>query len=94
MKDAKVEMNLVLRLNITTEVVEELPSIKLSRAFHACEVFEGNILISGGTNGGIIIADEVYNLTSKESTILSMTSSLKRKSAWVQSWATHRLWLP
>ena len=78
-KDAKVEMNLVLRLNITSEVVEELPSIKLSRAFHACEVFEGNIFISGGTNGGIIIADEVYNLTSKESTILSMTSSLKRK---------------
>ena len=75
---SKVEMNTVLRLNITEETVEELPSIRRNRAFHACEVFEGKILVSGGTQGEVTIADEVYSLTTNESTVLNMTSSLGR----------------
>ena len=75
---SKVEMNTVLRLNITEETVEELPPIKRNRAFHACEVSEGKILISGGTWGEVTIADEVYSLNTNESTILNITSSLGR----------------
>ena len=75
---SKVEMNTVLRLNITEERVEELPAIRRQRAFHACEVFEGKILVSGGTQGEVTIADEVYSLTTNESTVLNMTSSLGR----------------
>ena len=36
------------------------------------------ILISGGTQGEVTIADEVYSLTTNESTVLNMTSSLGR----------------
>ena len=71
-------MNTVLRLNITEETVEELPSIRRNRAFHACEVFEGKVLISGGTKGKVTVDDEVYNLTTNKSTVLNMTSSLGR----------------
>ena len=75
---SKIEMNTVLRLNITEEAVEELPAIGRNRAFHSCEVFEGKILISGGTQGEVTIADEVYDLTTNKSTVLNMTSSLGR----------------
>ena len=37
-KGANVVMNTMLRLNITEEKVEELPSIKKGRAFHSCEI--------------------------------------------------------
>ena len=86
-KESTVEMNTVLRLNITEETVEEFPPIKRNRAFHACEVFdvsedldgsEQRILISGGTEGGVTLADEVYSLTTNESTVLEMTNSLRR----------------
>ena len=77
-KESRVEMNIVLRLNITEETIEELPAIRRNRAFHACEVSEGNILISGGTQGEVTIADEVYSLATNESTVLNMTSSLGR----------------
>ena len=75
---SRVDMNTVLRLNITEEAVEELPAIGRNRAFHSCEVFEGKILISGGTRGEVTIADEVYNLTTNEPIVLNMTSSLGR----------------
>ena len=77
-KESRVEMNTVLRLNITEETIEELPPIRRNRAFHSCEVSEGKILVSGGTQGEVTIADEVYNLTTNESTVLNMTSSLGR----------------
>ena len=77
-EDSKVELKTVLELNITSEMVKELPQIKLSRAFHACEVNGEDILISGGTQGGITVADEIYSSNTKMSTILNMTSSLKR----------------
>ena len=77
-KESKVEMKIVLRLNITEETVEELPPIRRSRAFHACEVSEEKILISGGTQGEVIIDDEVYSLTHNTSTALNMASSLER----------------
>ena len=77
-KESRVEMNTVLRLNITDETIEELPSIKESRAFHACEVFEGKILISGGTRGEETMPDEVYNLTTNQSIVLGLSSSLMR----------------
>ena len=85
-KESKVEVNLVLRLNITSEIVEELPSIMMNRAFHACEQYDNHILISGGTKGGMIIADEVYNLTSKVSKVLNTNSSVGR-----QRHALHRI---
>ena len=78
LEESTVEMNTVLRLNITEEVVKELPPIKQRRAYHACEVNGENILIAGGTQGGITTADEVYNLTSQESTLLNVISSLGR----------------
>ena len=77
-KESKIETNLVVTLNITNEIMQVLPSIKHSRAFHSCELYEDTILISGGTSDGNVIADEVYNLTSKESTPLNMASSLGR----------------
>ena len=77
-EESEVEMNTVLRLNITEETVEELPPIRRHRAFHACEVSEGRILISGGTQDGVTMADEVYSLTTNTSTLLKMTSSLGR----------------
>ena len=75
---SKVEMNTVLRLNITEETIEELPSIRRRRAFHACEVFEGKILVSGGTKGKVTVDDEVYNLTTNKSTVLKKAKSLGR----------------
>ena len=78
-KESKVEMKIVLRLNITEETVEELPPIRRSRAFHACEVSEEKILISGGTQGEVIIADEVYSVTQNTSTALNMSSSPDKK---------------
>ena len=77
-QESKIETNFVVTLNITDEIMQVLPSIKHSRAFHSCELYEDTILISGGTSDGNVIADEVYNLTSKESTPLNMTSSLGR----------------
>ena len=77
-KESRVEMNTVLRLNTTEETIEELPSIRRDRAFHACEVSEGKVLISGGTRGDVTIADEVYSLATYESTVLNMASSLGR----------------
>ena len=77
-KESRVEMNTVLRLNITKEIVEELPSIQENRAFHACEVSEGKILISGGTRDEKTLADEVYNLTTNQSTVLDFRLSLER----------------
>ena len=66
-KESKVEMNTVLRVNITEEIVEELPPLKEKRAYHACEVFKQDVLIAGGTLGGNIVADEIYNLTTNYS---------------------------
>jgi len=77
-KESKVEMNTVLRLNITEETVEELPPIEENRAFHACEISEGKILISGGTQGEVTVGDEVYSLTTYKSTALDEASSLGR----------------
>ena len=77
-KESNVEMNTVLRLNITEETVEELPPIKRNRAFHACEISEGKILITGGTRGDIVVADEVYNLKTNKSTVLKKDKSLGR----------------
>ena len=71
------EMNTVLRLNITEETVEELPPIKRNRAFHACEISEGKILISGGVQGKTAVEDEVYSLVNMSS-VLNMASSLGR----------------
>ena len=76
--DGKVVMNSMLRLNITEEKVEELPSIKKGRAFHSCEIFEDNILISGGTEDDAIVPDEVYDMSTNVSTVLDMNSSLQR----------------
>ena len=73
-----VETNRVLKLNISDETVEELKTIRESRAFHSCEIFEGQVLISGGVRGNDIIADEVYNLNAIESVLLPMTSSIQR----------------
>ena len=75
---SNTEMNMVVRLNITEETVENLPPIKQRRAFHACEVFGRNILVSGGTHGGVTVSDEVYNLTTNESIVLDMNSYLRR----------------
>ena len=78
-------MDTVLKLNIEEESVEELPPIKLKRAFHACEVsgtFEASdlrILISGGTKGKDLVADEVYHLSTKDSVVLDPASSLGRQ---------------
>ena len=77
-KESNVEMNTVLRLNITEETVEELPPIEEKRAFHACEISEGKILISGGTQGEVTVGDEVYSLTTYKSTALDEASSLGR----------------
>ena len=76
-KGAKIEMNTVLRLNITEETFEALPPIKRSRAFHACEISEGKILISGGIQGKTAVEDEVYSLDNT-SNVLDMASSLGR----------------
>ena len=73
-----MEMNTVLRLNITEETVEELPPIEENRAFHACEISEGKILISGGTQGEVTVGDEVYSLSTYKSTALDEASSLGR----------------
>ena len=78
-KGSRVALNLMLRLNTTQETVEEMPPIKMSRAFHACEVFNEKILISGGNQGENAIADEVYSLTTNTSSLLSMDSSLTRQ---------------
>ena len=78
MHGSNTEMNTVMRLNITEETVENLPPIKQRRAFHACEVFGRDILVSGGTHGGVIVSDEVYNLATNESIVLDMNSSLRR----------------
>ena len=75
---SKAESNTVMKLNITEETAEELPPIKQSRAFHACEVYGRRILVSGGTQGQVTVADEVYSLVTNEPTILDMTSSLGR----------------
>ena len=75
---SKVEMNTVLRLNITEGVMEELPTIRRNRAFHACEISGEMILISGGTQGEVTLADELYSLTTNKSTVLNMTASLGR----------------
>ena len=75
---SKVEMNTVLRLNITEETVEEMSSIRRQRAFHACEVFEEKILISGGKKRKFTVVDEVYNLTTNKSTVLKKAKSLGR----------------
>ena len=77
-KERKVEMNTVLKLNITEETVEELPPIKRNRAFHACEVFQRRILISGGTKGKVTVGDEVYNLRTNKSRRLRKAKSLGR----------------
>ena len=71
-------MNTVLRFNITEEAIEEMPAIGRNRAFHSCEVFEGKILITGGTRGEVTIADEVYDLSTNKSSTLHMSSSLGR----------------
>ena len=73
-----VEMNTVLRLDVEKEKVEELPQIKMNRAFHSCEVDGENILIAGGVKGSDVVADEIYNLKNKNSLLLEMSSSLKR----------------
>ena len=73
-----MKMNTVLRLNITEETVEEFPPIESNRAFHACEVSDRKILISGGIQDEVVISDEVYSLTTNKSTVLNMTSSLGR----------------
>ena len=78
-KGANVVMNTMLRLNITEEKVEEWPSIKKGRAFHSCEIFQGQILIAGGTEDDAIVPDEVYDLTTNVSTVLDMTSSLQKQ---------------
>ena len=75
---SKEEVNTVMRLNITQESVEELPSIIHGRAFHACEVSERRIIVSGGTQGQVTIADEVYSLVTNGSEALSMNCSLGR----------------
>ena len=77
-KESKVEMKMVLRLNITEETVEELPPIRRSRAFHACEVSEGKILISGGVKGKVTVGDEVYSLRTNKSRVLRKADSLGR----------------
>ena len=83
-KESKVEMNTVLRMNITEEIVEELPPLKEKRAYHACEVFKQVVLIAGGTLGGNIVADEIYNLTTNYSEVLNMSSSLRRQKHALQ----------
>ena len=75
---SKVEMNSVIRLKVHENTVEELPSIKQSRAFHACEVSGRRILVSGGSQGQVTVSDEVYSLDTNESMVLDRTSSLGR----------------
>ena len=75
---SKVEMNSVIRLKVHENTVEELPSIKQSRAFHACEVSGRRILVSGGSQGQVTVSDEVYSLDTNESIVLDRTSSLGR----------------
>ena len=75
---SKVETNTVRRLNVLEETLEDLPPIEKSRAFHSCEVYKKKVLISGGTKGTQIVADEVYILKSHESWVLKMTSSVQR----------------
>ena len=72
------EMNIVLRLNITEETVEELPPMKKPRAYHACEVSEKRILISGGLGKRQLVDDEVYNMRTNESRVLQKQQSLRR----------------
>ena len=72
------EMNIVLKLNITEETVVELPPMNSNRAFHACEVFEKKILISGGLKNKNAVTDEIYSLDTNKSTSLQQRNSLKR----------------
>ena len=75
----RVEMSTVLRLNVTEGIVTEFPAMNTSRAFHACEVTGQRILISGGVQDDRIPADEVYNVETKTSHVLEVTSSLGRQ---------------
>ena len=84
-RQKRLEMDTVLKLNIEEESVEELPPIKLKRAFHACEVSgtleasDLRILISGGTKGKDLVADEIYHWSTKDSVVLDPASSLGRQ---------------
>ena len=73
-----VEKNTIQKLDILKGTVEELDPIIERRAFHSCEVFEGQVLITGGRRGNNTIADEIYNLNTSQSTILDFSSSLQR----------------
>ena len=84
----KKAVNNVLMINMAEETVEELPPMNQTRAHHSCELLagEGLILISGGTRQSPktgastieIVPDEVYNLTTGQSTALSAAASLGR----------------
>ena len=73
-----VEVSTVLKLDITTETILELSPIRHSRAFHSCEVFDGQVLISGGKQGNNIITDEIFDLNTTHPIPLSPTSSIQR----------------
>ena len=47
-------------------------------------VFKQVVLIAGGTLGGNIVADEIYNLTTNYSEVLNMSSSLRRQKHALQ----------
>ena len=74
----------IVKIDMKNELVKELPGLKVSRAFHACELVNGEtILITGGKSspdehtGGIVL-DEQYDLATEKSELNATSMKIPR----------------
>jgi len=76
----------IVKIDMKNELVEELPGLKISRAFHACELVNGEtILITGGKSStdehtGSVVLDEQYDLVKEKSELNTNSMKIPRYS--------------